>query len=158
MTQPSRKPAQARRVVARNRRASHDFELGDRFEAGMLLLGTEVKGLRHGHVSLDQAWARVSEGEVWLCGLHIAEGPGTAPPPRQRRERKLLLHRREIRKIENLLHGGGRTLVPLELVFNERGFAKLLFAVGTGRKKHDKRQRLREKSSKAEIRNALRRR
>ncbi len=148
----------ARDVVARNRRATHDYELLVKVEAGLVLHGTEVKSLRARLASIDQAWARVEDGEVWLVDLNIPEYlPGSWLNHIPKRKRKLLLHRREIAKIEELLHAGGRTLIPLEIYFNSEGRAKVEMAVGTGKRAHDKRHTLAEKDVQREIDRYVRR-
>ena len=127
-------------MVAQNRRARHDYELGERFEAGMVLTGTEVKSLRSGRASLADAFATVDDGEVWLRNAHIPEYAfGTWTNHATRRNRKLLLHRREIEKLDRATTASGRTIVPLAVYFSD-GYAKVELAIGTGKKAWDKRQ------------------
>lgn len=127
-------------MVAQNRRARHDYELGERFEAGMVLTGTEVKSLRAGRASLADAFATVDDGEVWLRNAHIPEYTfGTWTNHATRRNRKLLLHRREIEKLDRATTASGRTIVPLAVYFSD-GYAKVELAIGTGKKAWDKRQ------------------
>lgn len=127
-------------MVAQNRRARHDYELGERFEAGMVLTGTEVKSLRAGRASLADAFATVDDGEVWLRNAHIPEYAfGTWTNHATRRTRKLLLHRREIEKLDRATTASGRTIVPLAVYFSD-GYAKVELAIGTGKKAWDKRQ------------------
>lgn len=127
-------------MVAQNRRARHDYELGERFEAGMVLTGTEVKSLRAGRASLADAFATVDDGEVWLRNAHIPEYAfGTWTNHATRRNRKLLLHRREIEKLDRATTASGRTIVPLAVYFSD-GYAKVELAIGTGKKAWDKRQ------------------
>lgn len=127
-------------MVAQNRRARHDYELGEHFEAGIVLTGTEVKSLRSGRASLADAFATVDDGEVWLRNAHIPEYAfGTWTNHATRRNRKLLLHRREIEKLDRATNASGRTIVPLALYFSD-GYAKVELAVGTGKKAWDKRQ------------------
>ena len=134
-------------MVAQNRRARHDYHLGDRFEAGLVLTGTEVKSLRQGRASLADAFATVDDGEVWLRNAHIPEYAfGTWTNHAARRNRKLLLHRREIEKLERATTGSGRTIVPLALYFLD-GYAKVEIAVGTGKKAWDKRQSIAERDA-----------
>ncbi len=134
-------------MVAQNRRARHDYHLGDHFEAGLVLTGTEVKSLRSGRASLADAFATVDDGEVWLRNAHIPEYAfGTWTNHAARRNRKLLLHRREIDKLERATTGSGRTIVPLALYFLD-GYAKVELAVGTGRKAWDKRQSIAERDA-----------
>ena len=134
-------------MVAQNRRARHDYHLGDRFEAGLVLTGTEVKSLRSGRASLADAFATVDDGEVWLRNAYIPEYAfGTWTNHAARRNRKLLLHRREIDKLERATTGSGRTIVPLALYFLD-GYAKVELAVGTGKKAWDKRQTIAERDA-----------
>jgi SsrA-binding protein len=129
-----------RKVIAQNRKARHDFTIEDVYEAGMVLVGTEVKSLRAGRASLVDGYALFENGEIWLRGVNIPvynEGSWTNHAPT--RARKLLLNRQEISKIENKLKESGLTLVPLSLYFND-GKAKVEIAVARGRKNYDKRQ------------------
>lgn len=145
-------------VVARNRKARHELRITRTFEAGLLLTGTEVKALRKGLVSLDQAWAVVESEEVWLRDVNIGEyGAGSWNNHAPRRKRKLLLHRKEIRELEAEVEND-RTLVPLEVFFSERGFAKVLLGVGEGLQKHDRRELLKKKEDERDMRQALKRR
>ena len=134
-------------MVAQNRKARHEYHLGETFEAGLVLTGTEVKSLRAGRASLADAFATVDDGEVWLRNAHIPEYAfGTWTNHATRRNRKLLLHRREIDKLEKALSGSGRTIVPLALYFLD-GYAKVELAVGTGKKAWDKRQTIAERDA-----------
>ncbi len=134
-------------MVAQNRRARHEYHLGEKFEAGLVLTGTEVKSLRSGRASLADAFATVDDGEVWLRNAHIPEYAfGTWTNHAARRNRKLLLHRREIDKLEKAMSGSGRTIVPLALYFQD-GYAKVELAVGTGKKAWDKRQTIAERDA-----------
>jgi SsrA-binding protein len=127
-------------LVAQNRKARHDYHLNDRFEAGMVLTGTEVKSLRAGRASLAEAFATVDDGEVWLRNAHIPEYAfGTWTNHATRRTRKLLLHRKEIDKLDRETSSSGRTIVPLAIYFVD-GYAKVELAVGTGKREWDKRQ------------------
>ena len=131
---------QGRIMVAQNRKARHDYHRGDRFEAGMVLTGTEVKSLRLGRASLADAFATVDDGEVWLRNAHIPEYTfGTWTNHATRRNRKLLLHKKEIAKLDRETASSGRTIVPLAIYFSD-GYAKVELAVGTGKKDWDKRQ------------------
>ncbi|MFT3970169.1 MAG: SsrA-binding protein SmpB [Micropruina sp.] len=134
-------------MVAQNRRARHDYHLSDHFEAGLVLTGTEVKSLRSGRASLADAFATVDDGEVWLRNAYIPEYAfGTWTNHAARRNRKLLLHKREIDKLERATTGSGRTIVPLALYFLD-GYAKVELAVGTGKKAWDKRQTIAERDA-----------
>lgn len=146
-------------MIARNRRARFDFDLGDRFEAGLVLTGSEVKSLRQGKASLAGSWIRIDDaGEAWLVGAHIPEyaqaGYAGHDPTRRR---KLLLHRRELERLAHEVSAAGVTLVPLTLYFRD-GLAKLEFAIGRGRAKHDKRRALAERDAERHIERAARRR
>lgn len=147
-----------RKVIAQNRKARHDFTIEDVFEAGMVLVGTEVKSLRAGRASLVDGYALVENGEIWLRGVNIPEyneGSWTNHAPT--RARKLLLNRKEIGKIENKLKESGLTLIPLSLYFND-GKAKVEIAIARGRKNYDKRQAIAEKDAKREVQRATGRR
>ncbi|WP_031468733.1 SsrA-binding protein SmpB [Sciscionella sediminilitoris] len=143
------------RVIASNRKARHDYEILDIYEAGIALVGTEVKSLRHGRVSLADAYASVDDGEIFLRGLHVPEythGSWTNHEPR--RVRKLLLHRKEIAKLIGKTHEGGLTLVPLSLYFKD-GYAKVELALARGKKAHDKRQAIAKRDAQREIQRAM---
>ena len=146
------------RPIAENRKARHRFEILERLECGIALLGSEVKSLRNGRVSLDEAYARVQENEAWLVGCDIPEyqqaGLWNHPP---KRPRKLLLHRRELHKFAGRAHEKGLTLVPLRMYFNARGVAKLELGLCKGKKLHDKREDLKKKDMRRDIERAMRR-
>lgn len=147
-----------RKVIAQNRKARHDFTIEDVYEAGLVLVGTEVKSLRAGRASLVDGYALVENGEIWLRGVNIPEyneGSWTNHAPT--RARKLLLNRQEISKIENKLKESGLTLIPLSLYFND-GKAKVEIAIARGRKNYDKRQAIAEKDAKREAQRATGRR
>lgn len=136
-----------RRVVARNRRAHFDYFIEERFEAGIMLSGTEVKSLRGGKASINEAYARPEHGELYLLNAYIPEF-GQAGPHLQHethRARKLLLHRREIARISHAVERGGMTVVPLMVYFNERGRAKVEIALARGKKVQDKRATIKER-------------
>lgn len=143
------------KIVARNRKALHDYAISDKYEAGLVLTGTEVKSLRLGRASLVDAFATVEEGEVWLRNANIPEYAfGTWKNHAALRKRKLLLNRKEIDKIIRQLGDSGRTLVPLSLYFKD-GYAKVEIAVGTGKREWDKRQTIAERDAKMEAARAL---
>jgi SsrA-binding protein len=147
------------RLVAENRKARFRFEILDTLECGIQLMGSEVKSLRDGKLSLDEAYARVKEGEVWLVGADIAEYPqATLWNHVPKRPRKLLLRRDEKRKFADQAHENGLTLVPLKVYFNARGLAKVQLGLCRGKKLHDKRESLKKADSKREIDRALRHR
>jgi len=144
-----------RKVIAQNRKARHDYTIMDTYEAGVALLGTEVKSLRLGRASLVDAFATVDEGEAWLRGLHIPEytqGSWTNHEPR--RTRKLLLHRGEIERLIGKIREGGLTLVPLSLYFND-GKVKCELALARGKKSYDKRTDLAKRDAEREISRAF---
>jgi len=140
-----------RKVIAVNRKARHDYEILKTYEAGLVLRGTEVKSLRDGRVSLVDAFAQESDGELLLHGLHIAEyALGTWTNHTPRRIRKLLLHRSEIEKILLKLRDPGVALIPLSMYF-ANGWAKVELGLARGRKAYDKRQVLAERDANREI-------
>ena len=145
-------------VVARNRKARHDYHLEDTWEAGIVLVGTEVKALRAGRASLVDGFAEVEDGEVWLQQVHIPQyAQGTWTNHTVRRKRKLLLHRTEIARIERRLAEKGLTLIPISLYFSD-GRAKVEIALARGKRTYDKRQALAEKDAKREAQRELGRR
>ena len=140
-----------KQVIATNRKARHDYSVLELFEAGVALQGTEVKSLREGQASLADAFATVDDGEVWLRNLHIPEyhhGSWTNHPPR--RNRKLLLHRRQIDMLVGKLRDGNYTLVPLSLYFSG-GKVKVEVALARGKQAHDKRQDLARRDAQREV-------
>ena len=147
------------RLVSENRKARHRFEILDTLECGVQLTGSEVKSLRDGKLSLDEAYARVKGDDVWLVGADIAEYPqATLWNHVPKRPRKLLLKREERQKFANKAHEKGLTLVPLKVYFNARGLAKVLIGLCRGKKLHDKRETMKAADSKREIDRAMRRR
>jgi SsrA-binding protein len=143
------------RVVARNRRARHEYDILDELECGIALQGSEVKSLRSAKVSIEEAYARVRDGELWLIGCDIAEYPqATTLNHEPKRPRKLLVHKRELRKFAEAADDRGLTLIPLSVYFS-RGRAKVKIALARGRKLYDKRQKLQKDADRREIRQAL---
>jgi SsrA-binding protein len=143
-------------VICRNKRAFHDYAIADRLECGLVLTGTEVKSLRDGHASLDDAYAKLEDGEVWLIGSDIPEyAMGNRMNHKPKRPRKLLLHRQEIRKFAAKAEQRGFTLVPLRLYFKE-GRAKVELAVASGKKLYDKRESAKEAAAQRDIQRAMR--
>ena len=144
------------RVVVRNRKAKHDYELIEELEAGVILHGSEVKAVRNGDVTLEGAFATVKAGELWLRGLDIGEyaEAGRYNHDRQR-DRKLLVRKAELRKFAEANEQKGLTLVPLD-VHLRRGFVKVRLAVARGRKTHDKRQKIQAREEDAKLREAKR--
>ena len=146
---------QGRKVVAQNRKARHDYHVDDTYEAGIVLVGTEVKSLRQGRASLVDGFAEVDGGEVWLHNVHIPEyTQGTWTNHSARRKRKLLLHRTEIARIERKVAEKGFTLVPLALYFKD-GRAKVEIAVARGKKQYDKLHTLAARQADREKQQAL---
>ena len=145
----------AQRTIAENRKARHDYHILDTWEAGVALLGTEVKAIREGRVNLRDSFARVDRGEVWLENVHIQpySHRGYADHA-ERRPRKLLLHRHEIRKLVGSVTEKGMTLVPLELYF-KNGRVKALIALAKGKQAHDKRETIRRREVDRETRAAV---
>lgn len=140
-----------RRVIVSNRKARHDYAILDTYEAGIVLVGTEVKSLRAGKVSLADAFATVDDGEVWLRNVHIPEYTyGTWTNHEVRRNRKLLLHKREIEKLIGKTKEGGLSLVPLSMYFSE-GKVKVELALARGKKAYDKRQDLAKRDAQREM-------
>jgi SsrA-binding protein len=144
-----------RKVVASNRKARHEFEILETFEAGLVLRGPEVKSLRAGTMSFQDCFARVEGSEVWLYNLHINPyEPATRANEEPMRVRKLLLHRQEIRKLIGSVEEKGLTLVPLSVYFRG-GFAKVELALARGRKLYDKREKLKRQTQEREARRAM---
>ena len=152
------KAAPSQKTVASNRRALHDYEILDRFEAGIVLSGSEVKSLRGGRGSLSEAYGRVQGGEVWLEGMHIPpyeQGEKRGYDPLRRR--KLLLHRNEIERLIGKTQERGLTLVPLRVYFSH-GLAKVEVGLGRGKRQFEKRQTTLEREHRREMDRAARRR
>jgi SsrA-binding protein len=145
------------KLIAENRKARHDYELLERVEAGIALTGTEVKSLRAGHVQLGQAYGDIRDGEAWLVGASISEYAQGAGPfgHRPERDRKLLLHRREIDSLYGKLREKGLTLVPTRMYFRD-GRVKVELALARGRERADKRRAIAERDAKRQMERALR--
>ncbi|CAO5245363.1 tmRNA-binding protein [Frankia sp. AgKG'84/4] len=140
-----------RKAIAQNKRARHDYDILDTYEAGLVLRGTEVKALRAGRASLVDGFAQISDGEIWLHNVHIPEyTEGTWTNHAPRRKRKMLLHRSEIEKLVGKTQEGGLTLVPLVLYWKD-GRAKVEIALARGRKAYDKRHALADRDAAREI-------
>jgi SsrA-binding protein len=140
-----------RKLIASNRKARHDDEILDTYEAGIVLTGTEVKSLRAGRVSLVDGYATIKDGEVWLEGVHVAEyAEGTWTNHTPRRIRKLLLNRIEINRLIGKIKEGGLTLIPLQMYFSD-GRAKVEIALARGKKAYDKRQTMAKRDADREI-------
>jgi len=149
---------QGRKLIAQNKKARHDYLLGDTFEAGIQLVGTEVKSLRAGRASLVDGFAEIRNGEAWLRNVHIPEyeqGSWTNHEPR--RPRKLLLRKEQLRKIVKETKEKGTTIIPLSIYFKD-GFAKVELAIATGKQAHDKRQSIAARDAAKEAARAMGRR
>lgn len=136
-------------VNIKNKRATFDYAIGDTFTAGIVLTGTEIKSIRLGKASLADTFCYVANGEVWIKNMYIAEYfYGTYNNHATRRDRKLLLNKKEINKIEKNGKESGFTIVPLRLFINDRGLAKIVIGIGRGKKEYDKRQSIKEREDK----------
>jgi SsrA-binding protein len=152
MAAKSRKENADRPAVAVNKKAYHNYELTDKFEAGLSLLGTEVKSLRAGQADLAGSYARVEDRQGWLIGANIARYEKTGAAGHEpTRKRRLLLHKNELRRIQTKLDQRGFTLIPLQIYFNNRGLAKVELALARGKKKYDKRRKITEREQKRNI-------
>jgi len=154
---PNKSDSANARDIAVNRRALHDYNILERVEAGLSLTGSEIKSVRQGKVSLQEAYARPQAGELWLLGAHIAEyNPASYQGHEPRRPRRLLLHRAQVRDLSREVEQRGLTLVPLRLYLNKRGIAKVEVAVARGRRQYDKRQAIAKRDAQREVERALR--
>ena len=139
-------------INIKNRRATFDYEISDTFTAGLVLTGTEIKSLRQGKAGLTDTFCYIDNGEVWVKNMYIAEYfYGTYNNHATRRDRKLLLNKKEIAKLEKAGKETGFTIVPLRLFINDRGLAKLVIGIGRGKKAYDKRQSIKEREDKRNI-------
>jgi len=142
----------------KNRSAFHDYFIEDKFDAGMVLAGTEVKSIRDGKVNFVDSFCVFFQGELWVRNMHIAEYRfGTTNNHLAVHDRKLLLHKRELRKLESKLKEKGYTLVPLRIFFNDKGYAKLEIGLGKGKKNFDKRESIKQRDTQMEIKRHLNR-
>ena len=147
--------AKAQKLVADNRKALHDYHVLETWEAGVALLGTEVKAIREGRVNLRDSFARLDKGEIWLMNVHISPYSHSGYSyHEERRQRKLLLHQHEIRKLTGRVREKGLTLVPLRLYF-KKGRVKVALALVKGKQLHDKREVLRRREQERETRAAI---
>ena len=143
-------------VNIKNRRATFDYAIGDTFTAGLVLTGTEIKSIRQGKASLADTLCYVNNGEVWVKNMYIAEYfYGTYNNHTERRDRKLLLNRKEIEKLGKNGKEAGFSIIPLRLFINDRGYAKLVIGIARGKKEYDKRQSLRERDDKLSMARAM---
>jgi SsrA-binding protein len=144
-----------KKLIAQNKKARHNFVIDDVFECGIVLSGTEVKSLRAGHASLVDGFAMFDDGELWLQGVHIPEYfEGSWNNHLPRRNRKLLMHKRELGRLMGRVKEGGVTLVPLSIYFS-KGKVKVELALARGKKAHDKREALKEREADRDIARAL---
>jgi SsrA-binding protein len=140
----------------RNRSAYHEYFIEDKYDAGMVLTGTEVKSLRDGRASFNDAYCFFNKGELWIKSLHISEySHGTVNNHDPLRERKLLLQKRELKKLEAKLKEQGYTLLPLRIFFNEKGLAKIEIGLGKGKKLYDKRETIKNRDVEREMKRYL---
>ncbi len=159
MARPKPATFDKKKIVAENRRARFEYSIEGTYEAGLALVGTEVKSLRFGEGSIAEAYADVQDGAVWLINANIPEfSHGNRFNHEAKRPRKLLLHEREINKLHGAVAREGMTLVPLSVYFNTRGRAKVELALAKGRKAHDKREAIKERDWKREAARVMRNR
>ena len=155
----AKKPELGRTVVAQNRKARHNYFIEETFEAGLSLTGTEVKSLRGGRSSIAEAYVTEDGGEAWMVNSDIPEyASGNRFNHERKRPRKLLLHKRQINVLIGAIQREGRTVVPLQVYFNEQGRAKIEIALATGKQAHDKRQSIKERDWKRQRARLLARR
>lgn len=140
---------QFKEVNIKNKRANFDYAISETFTAGIVLTGTEIKSIRLGKASLVDTFCYITNGEVWIKNMYIAEYfYGTYNNHTERRDRKLLLNRKEIRRLEKTGKEAGFTIVPLRLFINDRGLAKIVIGIGRGKKEYDKRQSIKEREDR----------
>ena len=157
MSRPKPATFDKQKIVAENRRARFDYEIDTKYEAGIVLTGTEVKSLRFGEGSIAESYAEVTEGGVWLINSNIPEfSHGNRYNHEPKRPRKLLLHEREVNKLHGAVARDGMTLVPLMVYFNAQGRAKVELALAKGRKAHDKREHIKEREWKRDAARIMR--
>jgi SsrA-binding protein len=143
------------KFVTKNRKARHEYDILDELECGIVLRGSEVKSIRNGKISIEEAYARPKDGEVWLYGCNIAEYPqATVMNHEPLRPRKLLLHKKQVAKFAEAAGEKGLTLIPLAVYFS-RGIVKITLAIARGRKLYDKREKLKKDTAKREIRREM---
>ena len=146
-------------VNIKNRRASFDYEILDRYVAGIQLYGTEIKSIREGKVNLSDSYCLFSRGELWVHDMHISEYRfGSYANHEAKRDRKLLMTRKELRKLQRQVQDTGKTIIPLLLFINEKGFAKIEIALCQGKHTYDKRQALRNADDKRELQRVIKER
>lgn len=139
-------------VNIKNRRARFDYDISETFTAGMVLTGTEIKSIRQGKAGLTDTFCFITNGEVWIKNMYISEYfYGSYNNHESRRDRKLLLNKKEIQKLEKYFKEKGYTIVPLKVFINEKGLAKILIGIGRGKKEYDKRQSIKEREAERSI-------
>ena len=139
-------------VNIKNKKAHFNYEIGDTYTAGMVLTGTEIKSIREGRANLTDSYCVVDHGEVWVKGMHVSEYfYGSYNNHESRRDRKLLLSKKEIAKIAKQSSDAGFTIVPLRIFINEKGYAKIVIGIGKGKKEYDKRQTIKEREDRRDI-------
>lgn len=142
----------AQQVNIKNKKAHFNYEISDTFTAGMVLTGTEIKSIRDGKASLTDTYCMVENGEVWVKNMHISEYfYGSYNNHSVKRDRKLLLNKKEISRIAKAADEPGYTIVPIRIFINDRGYAKLVIGIGKGKKQYDKRQSIKEREDKRNI-------
>ena len=145
-------------INIRNKRATFDYEILEEYVAGVVLVGTEIKSIRLGKASLTESYCYFDKGELWLRGMNVAEyGWGTCNNHAPRRDRKLLLQRKELNKLQRALQDRGLTIVALRLFLSEKGLAKVVIGLARGRKSYDKREYIKENDAKREMDKAMKR-
>lgn len=148
----------AQQVNIKNKKAYFNYEIGDTYTAGLVLTGTEIKSIRDGKASLTDSYCIVENGEIWVKNMHISEYfYGSYNNHSVKRDRKLLLNKKEILKIEKASEEPGYTIVPLRIFINDRGYAKLMIGIGRGKKQYDKRQSIKEREDKRNIERIMKR-
>ena len=151
-------PAGQGKTISHNRKATHRYEILEKIECGIVLKGSEVKSLREGQLSLDEAYVRIRDNEIWLIGADIPEyKQATIWNHAPRRPRKLLVHGRQYKKLAERAFEKGLSLIPLHVYFNARGIVKVMVGVGKGKKLHDKRESMKKADVKRQINRAMRR-
>lgn len=144
------------RIIAQNKKAHHDYEILERYEAGIVLQGSEIKSIREGRVNLKDSYAKVKDGELWLYDMHISPyDKASFFNHDPLRPRKLLLHKSEIIRLIGKVNERGLTLIPLKIYINDRGKAKIELALAKGKKLHDKRKAIAEKDLRRELERAM---
>lgn len=139
-------------INIKNRRATFDYEIGDKFTAGIVLTGTEIKSIREGKASLADTYVYIENGEAWVKNMYVAQySYGSYNNHTERRDRKLLLTKKELRRLAKVQEDVGFTIVPLRLFISDNGYAKLVIGIGRGKKAYDKRQSIRERDDKRQL-------